>query len=239
MNKFVLKAAFFAVMSLQATTHGQASNANYFDKLNSFQARVVNVVETGDAQALDAFLKEVSPSQSFDSYVEDTLGVAAANGHIKVVQMLFQSGLIKNESKRKAIPSAAGGGRLSVLEFMFDTSKQQGFNKADIADQCLWRAVSSYSAIARVPQNNQSGIRDCVNYLMNLSENPPLQKSVDLLFSQVSQKGDYRILAIMAMDRQTGKLRTGLRPSDQTIKSVMEDELVIKEIKDFFADKVN
>jgi len=99
----------------------------------------------------------------------------------------------------------------------------------------LRKAVGSYWLDLTSTDETLREIRNIINEVLNMGNNGPSQEAVDAAFGNAVRSsahqgsGDLRLVTIMLMDRNTRQLRTGLRPSNETIKSHRESGLFTDE----------
>ena len=88
----------------------------------------------------------------------------------------------------------------------------------------LRKAVVGYWLDLTATDETLLEIRNIINEVLNMGNNGPSQEAVDAAFGDAIRSsanqysGDLRLVQIMLMDRNTRQLRTGLRPSNETIQ---------------------
>jgi hypothetical protein len=88
----------------------------------------------------------------------------------------------------------------------------------------LRKAVGGYWLDLTATDETLLEIRNIINQVLNMENNGPSQEAVDAAFGNAIRSsanqysGDLRLIQIMLLDRNTRQLRTGLRPSNETIQ---------------------
>jgi len=154
--------------------------------------------------------------------VNDTLSEASHHGRLSLVQSLLEGA--PNQPLTNAIKSAAENGHLETFNYLLQHARDHGTFTKDLLNESLKSAANGYSS-QYLTYNNYTPIRDLVNQLLNMGhQDGPTQEAVDTAFIIAaknglggSELGNLRLVKIMLLDRATGKLRTGLRPSNEVI----------------------
>jgi len=126
---------------------------------------------------------------------------------------------ISEDHLTDAMESAAASGQLETFNHLLQQAKNRGISTKDFLNESLKSAVDGYWS-KRVNEERRQQIRNVINLLLNMNDGPnPI--TVFRAFGEAvssSVNRDLSLLREMLLDRNTGQLRTGLRPTNDTIR---------------------
>ena len=129
-----------------------------------------------------------------------------------------------NEYLKSSIKSAAAHGRLEVFNELLQEARNCRTFSQELLNEALRGAVIGHWLYLTADQGTLEQIHNVINQLLNMNNNGPDQKAVDSAFGDAirssanQDSGGLSLLQTILLDRTTNQLRTGLRPSNETIQ---------------------